>query len=139
VLPRQAHIRVVSKATFVHRVNRICGHLAQVDIGAAPTPTADVYRNRRVFGAWFGRAHRAVRHARGRLTRLGEPTRDRARWQRVMNKLRAIEAHIDTMRAAAWSGSVNILLLDARELKGSAKSIDRRFRRFGAERCAESL
>jgi hypothetical protein len=139
ILPRQAHIRVVPKSTFVHRVNRICGHLDRVDIGAAPTPTSDIYRNRRVFGTWFGRAHKAIRHARGRLTQLGEPSHDRARWQRVMNKLRAIESHVDTMRAAAWSGSMNMLVLSARELQSSAKSIDRRFRRFGAGRCADSL
>jgi hypothetical protein len=129
------HVRTLPKKVFLRRVNAICRRLEKVDVGAVPTITGDVGRNRRVFGAWFGRVHKVVRSTRRRLVRLGRPSRDRARWRRVMTKLRAIEDHIDTMRASTWAGSVNMLLLSARELESSDKSADRRLRRFGAKRC----
>jgi hypothetical protein len=135
ILPRQAHIRVVTKKTFVRRVNRICDDLDQLNIGAAPAISSDVLVNRRNFGGWFGRVHRIVRRARQRFVELGQPTHDRARWERVVNKVRAEESHLDTMRAAAWSGSADMLLLSAHQLQSTSKSLDRRFRRFGAKHC----
>ena len=135
--PKAKAVRIVSKAKFVRRVNAICARLEHGGIGNVPTITSDVGRNRVVFGAWFGRAHREVRHARRDMVRLGVPSRDRARWTRVMSKLRAIEGHLDTMRASSWAGSVNMLRLSARELVAAGKSADRRFRLFGAKRCAE--
>ena len=59
------------------------------------------------------------------------------RWQRVMSKVRAIENHLDTMHAAALSGSADMLILSAHELDTAARSVDRRFRLFGANRCAD--
>jgi hypothetical protein len=131
------HVRTLPKKVFVRRVNAICKGLEKVDIGGFPAITADVSSNRLAIGAWFGRAHKAVRSARRRLVHLGRPRRDRARWVRVMSKMKAIEGHMDTLRAASWSGSVAMLRLSARELLASAKSVDRRFRRFGARRCAD--
>jgi len=135
ILPRQAHIRVVTKKTFVRRVNRICDDLDSMDIGRPPTITSDVLANRRSFGAWYGHIHKVIRRYRQRFTELGQPTRDRARWERVITKIRAAENHLDTMRAAAWSGSVDMFVLSAHELMHTGKSLDRRLRRFGAKRC----
>ena len=131
------HVHVLPKKVFTRRANRICAELERTDIGSPPAVTGDVGRNRQTFGAWFGHVHTVVRRARRHLVRLGRPSRDRARWTRVMSKLTAIESHLDTMRASAWSGSVDMLVLSARELKTSARSLDRRFRRFGATRCAD--
>jgi hypothetical protein len=136
VLPRQAHIRVVTKTTFVHRVNRICDDMDAIDIGTPPSISTDVVANRRSFGAWYGRLHKVIRRYRQRFVELGQPTRDRARWERVITKIRAAESHLDTMRAAAWSGSVDMFVLSAHQLVHTGKSLDRRLRRFGAKRCA---
>jgi hypothetical protein len=135
VVPEEAHIRVVPKRTFVRRVNRICDDVGKVNIGPVPTLTSDVYRNRRVFGAWFGRVHTAVRRARQRFVSLGTPARDHARWARVISKIRAEESHLDTLRAATWSGSLDMLLLSARELRQADRSLSRRLRRFGVTHC----
>jgi len=89
-----------------------------------------VQREWDMFGAWFGRVHRIVRRARQRFVELGRPTRDGERWERVINKVRAEESHLDTMRAAAWSGSSDMLMLSARQLQSTSKSLDRRFRRY---------
>jgi hypothetical protein len=139
--PKAKHVRIVAKKKFVRRVNGICASMERpvgAILASMPTATSDVGRNRRVFGDWFGRAHRVFRHARRRMVRLGLPSRDRQRWDRVMSKWQAVEGHLDTMRAAAWAGSVPMLRLDARELMASGDSLDRRFRRFGAKRCARS-
>jgi hypothetical protein len=135
ILPRQAHIRVVTKKTFVRRVNRICDDLDSISIGRPPAISSDVLANRRTFGAWYGRVHTVIRRARQRFVELGQPTRDRARWERVISKVRAAESHLDTMRAAAWSGSADMFVLSARELASTGKSLDRRLRRFGATHC----
>jgi hypothetical protein len=138
VVPVSKHVRVVPKSVFIRRVNRIC---ATADhrgdgIGAFPKITADVARNRRQIGGWFGRLHRIVRTERHRLGLQGQPAKGGARWLRAMSKLRAVEHHLDTIRASAWSGSADILVLDWNEAVASSKSANRRFRRFGAKRCA---
>ena len=135
VVPRESHIRVVANTKFIQRVNRICRRLGHVKVSDPPAMTDNVLANRRAVGAWFGEVHGALRHARHRLVGLGQPSKNRAGWQGVINKLRAMEAHIDTMRAAAWVGNVQLLRLDARELKRSNKSVDRRLRRFGVKHC----
>jgi hypothetical protein len=130
-------VKVVAKQRFVRRVNRICARIETPvrAIGAPPALGGDVARNRRVVGEWFGRFHGVMRTARRRMARLGAPSRDRARWVRAYSKFHAVERHLDTMRAAAWSGSVDMLLLSARQLQRSAESADRRMRRFGATGC----
>ena len=128
--------RVLRKRTFLRRVNRICARTDGSGIGQVPAVTTSVAHNRVIFGAYFGRVHRVIRRVRRRLVRVGVPKRDRARWTRAMSKLLAAERHLDTMRAAAWSGSVPMLRLSARELQRTAKSAERRFRLFGATRCA---
>jgi hypothetical protein len=137
--PKAKPVRIVAKTKFVRRVNAICARLdgPKGAVGDVPTMTSDVIHNRVVFGAYIGRAHRVIRTARREMVRLGQPSRDRARWARAMSKLTAIENHLDVLRAAVWAGSVDMVVLSARELKGSAKSADRRFRRFGAGRCSD--
>jgi hypothetical protein len=54
-----------------------------------------------------------------------------------MSKLQAVESHLDTIRASAWSGSVDMLVLSWRQAVKSSESSNRRFRRFGAKRCAD--
>jgi hypothetical protein len=105
------HVRTLPKKTFVRRVNRICGALG---------PVAD---------------RKAVRRLRLRLVHLGGPARDRTRWIRVMSKLRAVENHLDTMQAAAGSGSPSMLALSTRNMRAARQSVDRRLRRFGAHAC----
>jgi hypothetical protein len=131
-------VEIVPKQRFVRSVNAICRRMETPvrTIGAPPTMSADVAQNRRVVGDWFGRFHRVMRTARRRMARLGTPSHDRARWRRAYAKFHAVERHIDTMRAAAWSGSVDMLLLSVRQLGRSAESADRRLRRFGARDCA---
>jgi len=137
--PKAKPVRIVAKKKFVHRVNAICARLdgPQGAIGDVPTMTSDIGQNRAVFGAYIGRAHRVIRTTRREMVRLGQPSRERARWARAMSKLQAIESHLDTLRAAVWAGSVNMVVLSARELEKSAHSADRRFRRFGATRCSD--
>jgi hypothetical protein len=129
-------VRTLPKKVFVRRANRICRRLEKMDVGALPAISSDVARNRRVVGAWFGRVHAQLRRGRRQLVRLGQPSRDRARWRRAMAKITAVEQHVDTMRAAAWSGSVTMLRLSARELLRSNESANRRLKRFGADDCA---
>jgi len=105
------HVRTLPKQTFVRRVDRICNGLGPV----------------------AGRP--AVRRLRLRLLHLGRPSRDRARWTRVMSKLRALENHLDTMQAARRSGSSSILALSSRNILAARQSVDRRLRRFGANAC----
>lgn len=131
------HVRTLPKKVFVRRANRICRRLENVDVGSFPAMTSDVTRNRRAIGSWFSRVHSEMRRARRQLVRLGQPSRDRARWRRAMAKITAIEHHMDTMRAAAWSGSVNMYVLSGRELIRSSASADRRLKRFGATACAD--
>ena len=128
-------VRTLPKKVFVHRVDSICRGVDMAVVYDMPTVTGDVARNRRVFGAYFGRTHSEVRRLRRKLVRLGQPSRDRARWRRALAKVKAMESHIDTLRAAAWSGSVNMLVLSARELRHTSASATRRFERFGAKRC----
>jgi hypothetical protein len=108
------HVRTLPKQAFVRRVNRICARYDVLDTTSAGE----------------------LRRARRELVRLGQPSHDRARWLRVMSKLKAIEGHIDTMRAADRAGSRTMYTLSARELDGSKASATRRIRRFGATRCA---
>jgi len=131
----RTHVRVLPKKVFARRVNRICKQLNVQRIGNLPALTDDVATNRRIVGAWVGRYHRLFRLARRRMTRLGRPSRELARWRRAMNKLRAVENHVDELRASVWAGSGDMLELSRREIVSSAKSASRRFSRFGANAC----
>jgi hypothetical protein len=130
------HVRTLPKRTFVRRANAICARLAPGGVGARTAMSPGVRRHRGALAAWAGRMHAAMRGVRRRLVHLGEPSRDRAGWRRAMSKLRAVEGHLDTLRASAWSGDATMLSLSARQLDASGTSADRRFRRFGATRCA---
>ena len=134
---KHQHVRVLPKKVFARRVNRICKQLnaPMRRIGNLPALTDDVATNRRIVGAWVGHYHRLFRLARRRMTRLGRPSRELARWRRAMNKLRAVESHVDELRASVWAGSGDMLELSRREIVSSAKSASRRFSRFGAKAC----
>jgi len=47
----------------------------------------------------------------------------------------AMAGHMDTMRAAAWSGSAQMLVLSMRQMDATVASANRRFARFGARDC----
>jgi hypothetical protein len=130
-------VKVMPYKRFVKRVNAICAGMQKPvrAIVQPPAITGDVAHNRRVFGAWFGRWHKVFRQADRRMGRLGMPSRQRLRWRRAKAKMHAIVGHMDTVRAAVWAGSLNMLILSARQLERSADSAVRRFRRFGATRC----
>ena len=130
-------VRIVPKRAFIKRVDKICaGFRAQALVDSLPAISSDVGHNRAVFGTWFRRARHEVRRMRVRLKHVGQPSRSRARWTRAMAKLHAIERHLDTMGAAASAGSVTMLRLSAHEIDRSTTSAVRRFRLFGAKRCA---
>jgi len=137
LVPPERHIRVVPKPTFVARVDRVCRDLDTVDIGGAPAVDGAAYRNRRALGPWFDHAHAVVRRVRQRFYTLGHPATDNMRWERVLSKIRAEESHLDTVRAAAWSGSATMFMLSLSELKQTDVSLGRRLRRFGVTRCAQ--
>jgi hypothetical protein len=129
-------VRGLPRRTFLRRANAICARMAPGGVAARTAIGSGIRRHRGALAAWSGRAHSVMRRVRRSLVHLGEPSRGRTDWRRAMSKLRAVEGHLDTLRASAWSGDATMLRLSARQLDASSTSADRRLRRFGATRCA---
>jgi hypothetical protein len=128
--PRR-HVRTLPKKVFVRRANTICSRFNR----RADATGLDL-RDIDTLASSVGRVHRLARTMRRQLARLGRPSRDQARWVRVMSKLQAVERHLDETRAALWSRSRPMTVLAARQTIAATESLQRRLRLFGMRRCA---